>query len=585
MALRVNSNIAALNALRQLNRTERELTGNLERLSSGRRLNRASDGPASLVISEQMKSQIESLGQAVQNSETSISMIQTTESALSEVSNILINLRQLAVHAANEGANDEKMLEADQIEIENLLSTIRNIAKNTQFGTQTLLDGSNAATGVAVGNGLDFISATEASKSSPAEGYKVDITQVATRSFLVATRSLHLEDVVSSDPNKVVSFVINEGKRTVGIDLNKNKELNSQIEKLASAALRDGSPDAIYRAERAVQQLIASEMQRQVDDAGMNVEVMVYRPSEQLGQYISDFNTLDDALRKLADYPGEIKDLVGDEEVIVIRHRDFGSAPNFTVSTTLDYFFEEDTPANEAIFSIPGRDVEGSIGGNPETGIGEPALGEGQYLTGAPGTPAEGVMVRYSNTTDDVIYEVFNRIDNRVAGLFKQENGNDLLVGEPVDGYVHVTQNSLNFQIGPNYGQQGKISVRSINPEFLATNVENGSGFRSLADIDVRGADLAQDALLVVDSAIGDVSSLRGRLGSFQKNSLETNLNNLRVARENLTSSESQLADTDMAEEMSHLVKNQILLSSGTAMLAQANQVPRSVLQLLNVGN
>jgi flagellin len=95
---------------------------------------------------------------------------------------------------------------------------------------------------------------------------------------------------------------------------------------------------------------------------------------------------------------------------------------------------------------------------------------------------------------------------------------------------------------------------------------------------------LAQDALLVVDQAIEEVSSLRGRLGSFQKNALETNLNNLRVAQENLTASESQLADTDMAEEMSNLVKNQILLSSGTAMLAQANQVPRSVLQLLNVG-
>ncbi len=584
MALRVNSNIAALNALRQLNRTEQALTTNLERLSSGRRLNRAADGPASLVISEQMKAQIESLGQAIRNSETSVSMVQTTESALSEVSSILINLRQLAVHAANEGGNDEKMLEADQIEVENLLSTVRNIARNTQFGTQTLLDGSNASDGVAVGDGLNFISATETSKSSPAEGYKVNITQVATRSFLVGTRALRLEDVVSSDPSKVVSFVINEGGRTVGVDLGKNKELNSQIEKIASAATRDGSLEAIANAERAVQQLIASEMQRQHDEAVMELDVFVYRPAEQLGAFLSSFDTLNDALSKIAEYPGEVRDLVGDEEVIVIRHREFGSDPNFTVSTTLDDFFKDDTPANEATFSVPGRDVEGSIGGNPEFGSGEPAIGDGQFLTGAPGSVAEGVTVRYSNTTDDVIYEVFNRLDNRVAGLFRRENSNDLLVGEPVDGYVHVTQNALAFQIGPNQGHQSKISVRSINPEFLANNLENESGFRSLADIDVRGADLAQDALLVVDQAIEEVSSLRGRLGSFQKNALETNLNNLRVAQENLTASESQLADTDMAEEMSNLVKNQILLSSGTAMLAQANQVPRSVLQLLNVG-
>ena len=112
MALRVNSNIAALNALRHLHKTESELSTNLERLSSGRRLNHAADGPASLVISEQMKAQISGLSQAISNSETSMSMVQTTEGALNEVSNILVNLRQLAVHAANEGTNDEKMLQA-----------------------------------------------------------------------------------------------------------------------------------------------------------------------------------------------------------------------------------------------------------------------------------------------------------------------------------------------------------------------------------------------------------------------------------------------------------------------------------------
>ena len=88
----------------------------------------------------------------------------------------------------------------------------------------------------------------------------------------------------------------------------------------------------------------------------------------------------------------------------------------------------------------------------------------------------------------------------------------------------------------------------------------------------------------MIDEAIGEVATMRGDLGSFQRNTLEANLNNLRISKENLTASESQLADTDMAAEMSSLVKNQILLASGTAMLAQANQVPQSVMQLLNVG-
>ena len=136
MAFRINSNIAALNALRHLHDTEEALSTNLERLSSGRKLNHASDGPAAMVISEQMKTQIESLDQSIRNSEISMSMLQTTEGALSEVSNILIDMRQLAVHAANEGTNDPKMLQADQNEIENLLSTLGNISRNTQFGPE-----------------------------------------------------------------------------------------------------------------------------------------------------------------------------------------------------------------------------------------------------------------------------------------------------------------------------------------------------------------------------------------------------------------------------------------------------------------
>jgi flagellin len=124
--------------------------------------------------------------------------------------------------------------------------------------------------------------------------------------------------------------------------------------------------------------------------------------------------------------------------------------------------------------------------------------------------------------------------------------------------------------------------VDSIDPEQLANRVDNSSNFQSLAEIDVLDADASQDSLMLIDQAIDDVSTMRGNLGSFQKNALEANLHSLRVSKENLTASESMLADTDMAQEMSSLVKNQILLSAGTAMLAQANQVPQSVLQLLN---
>ena len=583
MALRVNSNIAALNALRHLQQTEQELGKNLERLSSGRKLNHAADGPASLVISEQMKTQISGLGQAIRNSESSISMIQTTEGALNEVSNILINLRQLAVHAANEGTNDEKMLQADQNEVDNLLSTLKNISRNTQFGTRTLLDGSNSATGVVIGNGLEFVLASDEAKSTHSSGYKVDITQVATRSMMVAAHRLNLEDVSPSDPNNAISFVINEGGRTISVDLKNNNDLREKIESLTASAKRNGTPEAKIRAERGIQQLIAFEMQKMADDANMDLDIFVYRPAENLGPFLQNFDTLNDALTEMSRTPGEINNFItGLDEVIVMRHRQFGSDPGFTVSSTLENYFGENIKSNEAVFSVPGRDVEGNIGGSPGINGGGAAMGRGQFLTGAPGAEGEGVTIKYGETTDDVIYEIFNRSENKVAGLFRRENNNETLVGDDVDGFVHVSQNSLVFQIGPNQGQLRRISVDSINPEELSKGLENNSNFRNLAEIDVLDAGAAQDTLLLVDQAIDDVSTMRGNLGSFQRNALEANLHSLRVSKENLTASESMLADTDMAQEMSSLVKNQILLSSGTAMLAQANQVPQSVLQLLN---
>ena len=107
------------------------------------------------------------------------------------------------------------------------------------------------------------------------------------------------------------------------------------------------------------------------------------------------------------------------------------------------------------------------------------------------------------------------------------------------------------------------------------------SRFKALSDIDVRGFQGAQDTLLLVDQAINEITSTRGELGAFQKNTLESNLQNLRVANENLVSSESVLRDVDMASEMASFTRNQIMTESATAMLAQANQAPTSVLRLL----
>jgi flagellin len=126
-----------------------------------------------------------------------------------------------------------------------------------------------------------------------------------------------------------------------------------------------------------------------------------------------------------------------------------------------------------------------------------------------------------------------------------------------------------------------RFSLGNLRTDNMSRGIDNESEYRSLADIDLTSGDGAQDALILIDEAIDELTVLRGDLGSFQRNSLESNLKNLRVAQENMVNAESVIRDTDMAKEMSDFTKNQILLASGTAMAAQANQIPKSVLQLL----
>ncbi len=145
-----------------------------------------------------------------------------------------------------------------------------------------------------------------------------------------------------------------------------------------------------------------------------------------------------------------------------------------------------------------------------------------------------------------------------------------------------MTNNALNFQIGPAQEQTARIALPNINAHSLGRGVKNDSGYASLGEIDVTTFQGAQDALLMIDQAVHEVTNVRGKLGAFQKNTLEINLNNLRYSTENLMSAESELRDTDMAAEMSEFTKQQILLASGTAMLGQANQTPKAVLNLLN---
>jgi flagellin len=157
--------------------------------------------------------------------------------------------------------------------------------------------------------------------------------------------------------------------------------------------------------------------------------------------------------------------------------------------------------------------------------------------------------------------------------------GNDVAAGS---GSLAVLDKALVFQVGGNYGQNVKIGVQNMAADELGGGVANKSLFDSLDEIDVRSAQGASDALLLIDKAIDEVSSQRSELGAFQKNTLESNLANLRIAAENLSSAESTFRNADMALEMAEFTRLQILSQTSVAMMAQANALPQAVLRLIS---
>jgi flagellin len=152
MGLRVNTNVASINAQRNLSAVSDRLAGNFRRLSTGLRITTAADDAAGLAISERLRSQVRSLEQAKRNANDGISLVQTGEGALNEVSSILIRLRELAIQSSNGSVSstDRNTLNS---EFKNLVNEVDRISRSTQFSGINLLDGSNSVVTFQVGFG------------------------------------------------------------------------------------------------------------------------------------------------------------------------------------------------------------------------------------------------------------------------------------------------------------------------------------------------------------------------------------------------------------------------------------------------
>lgn len=150
MGLRINTNTSSIAAQRALGITKNNLDSNLRKLSSGERITRASDDAAGLAISEKLKGHIRGLRQAKRNSDDGVSLIQTAEGALSEISNIVIRLRELSIQAASDTVGDTER-GFSNIEFQNLLEEVQRISQGSEFNGRKLLDGTGGVVEIQVG--------------------------------------------------------------------------------------------------------------------------------------------------------------------------------------------------------------------------------------------------------------------------------------------------------------------------------------------------------------------------------------------------------------------------------------------------
>ncbi len=466
---RINTNINSFQAIRAMNKNQGDLSTRLQRLSTGLRINTGKDDPAGLIASETLRSEMNGISKAIDNTNRASNVINTAEGALNEVSSLLNQVQSLVLEAANTGALSDEEIKANQLQLDSILNSINRISNTTEFGGRKLLDGS-----------LDYTT-----------------TGLVSSAISVAN--------------------INAAK------IPDNGTINVTVEVVTSAQLGQ-----VTYSNGATGGNVTIEV------AGVDgTEQVSFASGSTVAQIAEGINQLTTATGVSAIVSGT--DLVfnstayGSDQFVTVR----AVAGTFATSGTTDYGVDATVLINGSQ-----ADVDGTTASLRTSNLDLSLTLDADFAT---------LGTSYTSTSFDI------------------------------DG------GGAKFQIGSKVERNGQINIgiQSVSTSSLGDEVV---GFlSSLANGQdnslVSGNTLS--AQKIIDKAVSQVAFIRGRLGALQKNVLETNVNSLGVALENVTASESAIRDADFAKETAALTRAQILSQANTSVLSQANATPQSVLSLL----
>lgn len=510
----INHNISALNTFNQLSKNEKATASSLQKLSSGLRINSAADDAAGLAISQKMTAQVNGLDQAKSNAQNGISFVQTAEGGLNETQSILQRMRELAVQSSNDTNKD---VDRGQIqkEVDQLASEITDIANDTEFNSQKLLNGGISDSGIS--HNVFQVGANAGQELSVSVGAMDAKTLGVARDVVAGKGSGNVDSA---------NFTGTTGSKVVdGANLSFNFAEGST--KLTGSSVTAPTTDMTGTTDT---------MKITVNGTDYTVKASDLATLTGSGKTITD---VENVLKGAKDGAGTLLSSVtgvtigddGSNHLTISANK-----PNTTISVAL-------------------TDTDGKLA----------------TLTGLASTDA---AVSTSST---------------VTIADTKGNSQAVNVGDTDTGLSVTSGDFSGLSISLKSGKTAKDLTSGTDSVAVSVSTAAAATFaagalvsdaKAVGGIDVSSRPAASAAITTIDNAIKTVSDQRSQLGAYE-NRLDHTINNLGVESQNLQSASSQITDVDMAQEMMTYTKNNILNQAAQAMLAQANQLPQGVLQLL----
>ncbi|EKR5316582.1 flagellin A [Campylobacter coli] len=574
MGFRINTNVAALNAKANADLNSKSLDASLSRLSSGLRINSAADDASGMAIADSLRSQANTLGQAINNGNDALGILQTADKAMDEQLKILDTIKTKATQAAQDGQSlkTRTMLQAD---INRLMEELDNIANTTSFNGKQLLSGNfiNQEFQIGASSNQTVKASIGATQSS-----KIGLTRFETGSRISVGGEVQftLKNYNGIDDFQfqkvVISTSVGTGLGALADEINKNADKTGvratfTVETRGMGAVREGTTSNDFVIN------------------GVQIGKVEYKDGDSNGALVSAINSVKDTTGVEASIDENGKLLLTSREGRGIKIEGNIGRGAFINPNMLENYGRLSLVKND------GKDI--LISGTNLSAIG---FGTGNMISQA------SVSLRESK----------GQIDANVADAmgFNSANKGNILGGySSISGYMSSAGSGFSSGSGYSIGSNKNYSTGFANVVAMSTasslsnvyNVSAGSGFSSGSTLsqfatmktsvgntlgvkdETAGVTTLKGAMAVMDiaeTAITNLDQIRADIGSVQ-NQVTSTINNITVTQVNVKAAESQIRDVDFAAESANYSKANILAQSGSYAMAQANSVQQNVLRLL----